>query len=32
VNTLPAKLQPVARELVESVKHKTAVRRQGQIA
>jgi geranylgeranyl pyrophosphate synthase len=32
VKTLPEKLQPVARELVASVKHKTAVRRQGQIA
>jgi geranylgeranyl pyrophosphate synthase len=32
VKTLPEKLQPVARELVTSVKHKTAVRRQGQIA
>ena len=31
VSTLPAQLQPVARELVASVKHKTAVRRQGQI-
>lgn len=31
-DTLPVKLQPVARELVSSVKHKTAVRRQGQIA
>ncbi|MFT7389401.1 MAG: geranylgeranyl pyrophosphate synthase [Candidatus Endobugula sp.] len=32
VNTLPAQLQPVARELVVSVKHKTAGRRQGRIA
>jgi geranylgeranyl pyrophosphate synthase len=32
VMTLPAKLQPVARELVNSVKDKTSVRLQGQIA
>jgi geranylgeranyl pyrophosphate synthase len=32
VMTLPAKLQPVARELVTSVKDKTSVRLQGQIA
>lgn len=32
VNTLPTQLQPVARELVASVKHKTAVKRQGQTA